>query len=272
MDDIEIIITDDSPNDELKKIKELDSRIKYIKNEPALGSPRNWNKAISLASGEYVKIMHHDDYFIDNSALTKMVTAMDATPNAAFGFCAFKEIGEGHLIERPLQYNKLDTLSTDDCLLINDNFIGPPSAVIVRNNKKHLFDEHMIWFVDVDYYISLLRESYDLVAMDEYLVAFGVSESQTTAHCMRNSSIIANEYLYMMGKYDLEEEPFYQNSFLKLLAKHGLTTNEILDKTGVNVILSGEELMKVSIFKYEYLVIRSLKSIKKALVGLIKTR
>jgi hypothetical protein len=128
----------------------------------------------------------------------------------------------------------------------------------------------MIWLVDVDYYISLLRESFDLVAMDEYLVAFGVSETQTTAHCMKNNSIIANEYLYMMGKYDLEEEPFYQDSFLKLLAKHGLTSNNILDKTGVNVILNGEELTKLSIYRYEYLVIRSLKSIKKALVSLIK--
>ena len=56
----EIVITDDSPTDELKSLSGKDERIVYVKNEQPLGSPANWNKAISLARGKYIKIMHHD--------------------------------------------------------------------------------------------------------------------------------------------------------------------------------------------------------------------
>jgi glycosyltransferase involved in cell wall biosynthesis len=55
----EVIISDDSSSNLnevlVKNYPSID--IKYIKNESALGSPKNWNNAVSNASHEWIKIM-----------------------------------------------------------------------------------------------------------------------------------------------------------------------------------------------------------------------
>ncbi|HVG40418.1 MAG TPA: glycosyltransferase family 2 protein, partial [Chitinophagaceae bacterium] len=67
----EIIITDDSPDDSLIKVLQKYSHlpIQYYKNETALGTPANWNYGISKASGEWIKLMHDDDWFSSEKSL-----------------------------------------------------------------------------------------------------------------------------------------------------------------------------------------------------------
>ena len=80
MQDVEIILTDDSTNggiealvEEIRGGKSADarpapwtapcmSRLRYVHNEKPLGHIFNWNKALSLAQGEYIKIMFSDDW------------------------------------------------------------------------------------------------------------------------------------------------------------------------------------------------------------------
>lgn len=77
--DYEVVITDDSPDDSLQKLVEeySDERIKYFKNKKALGSPLNWNEGIKKANGEYIKILHHDDWFSSPDSLEKYVRLLD---------------------------------------------------------------------------------------------------------------------------------------------------------------------------------------------------
>ncbi len=87
--DYEIIITDDTPDDSIKKlIDEFDfqGRLKYFKNHSALGTPENWNEAIRKAGGEYIKIMHHDDFFTYNHSLAEFVKMLDENPECDFAF------------------------------------------------------------------------------------------------------------------------------------------------------------------------------------------
>ena len=56
--DFEVIITDDSPGNEVEQFcLQYQSLlpIKYIKNNTSLGSPGNWNACISNASGQWIK-------------------------------------------------------------------------------------------------------------------------------------------------------------------------------------------------------------------------
>ena len=74
--DYEIILTDDTPDDAVKNLIEtfnFHNRLKYFKNKEKLGSPENWNEAVRRARGEYIKIMHHDDWFVDENSLEKFV-------------------------------------------------------------------------------------------------------------------------------------------------------------------------------------------------------
>ena len=86
--DYEIIITDDSPTNIVFDlvVAYQSEKIKYYKNEVPLGSPENWNEAIRLSKGEYIKILHHDDYFTFPDSLEAFVELMDSSPKAVLGF------------------------------------------------------------------------------------------------------------------------------------------------------------------------------------------
>ena len=91
--DYEIIISDDSRNNGVKESienKYSDLDIKYYHNKEALGTPDNWNNAVSLAAGQWIKLMHHDDWFFDENSLQKFVDGTKKDPKAKLIFCAFR--------------------------------------------------------------------------------------------------------------------------------------------------------------------------------------
>ena len=79
----EVIVSDDSSDNSVQQLCEQysDLKIQYYKNTPSKGTPQNWTYSISKAEGEWVKIMHHDDYFADRHALEKFVEFADLHPD-----------------------------------------------------------------------------------------------------------------------------------------------------------------------------------------------
>ena len=62
---IEIIVSDDVSDDNtINILKELnDKRIHLIKNDSRLGVPKNWNRALKEATGEFIGLLNHDDIY-----------------------------------------------------------------------------------------------------------------------------------------------------------------------------------------------------------------
>ena len=44
-----------------------DIDIKYYHNQPAIKSPMNWNNALDKATGDYVMLLHQDDWLHDEN-------------------------------------------------------------------------------------------------------------------------------------------------------------------------------------------------------------
>ena len=64
---VEIVITDDSDDQGCKDIVEevlAGWGWLYEHHSVALGMAQNWNRAIALAQGRYVVILHDDDFFV----------------------------------------------------------------------------------------------------------------------------------------------------------------------------------------------------------------
>jgi glycosyltransferase involved in cell wall biosynthesis len=202
--DYEIIITDDSTTDAIEQVvKNLECpKVKYFKNQIRLGAPENWNECLRKASGEYIKILHHDDWFATKDAVEKFVKLMDKNPDSIFGFSKgvnFK-IKTG---QKQHRHNEkyVDMLKKDFSELIANNRIGAPSVTVFRNGTGTFFDKKLKWLVDVDFYINLLIKNNNIAFINEELVNIGIQSNRLTDKCMEDETIEEREAKYIREKY-----------------------------------------------------------------------
>ncbi|OGU16129.1 MAG: hypothetical protein A2076_05675 [Geobacteraceae bacterium GWC2_53_11] len=205
-DNYEVIITDDSPDDSVETALGLyksDDRIKYYKNTATLGSPENWNEAIDKASGEYIKILHHDDWFYDENSLFEFVAMLDNDQSADFAFCSSSACdSEGHFkfVHTPSNY-QLGLLRNSYKNVFPYNFIGSPSATIFRRTQKK-FDHKLKWVVDMDFYMNLLRDNSGFVFNSKTLVNIDAGEeNKVTTVCLADKNLQIYEWIYLYRKY-----------------------------------------------------------------------
>ena len=202
--DWEIIIADDSTNNESENLYKSqwndNSKIKYFHNKVPLGSPKNWNYAISKASGDYIKFLHHDDWFTDSDCLEKLVSALNKNPDADFAYCQSQDISENNEIRFHDYTNKVDLIRRDIFILYADNYIGAPSATIYRKNDLY-FDERLRWLVDIDFYIRILLKNEKFIYIPDICLNIGISSSQITNSCLDNPKVELFENFYFYKKY-----------------------------------------------------------------------
>jgi glycosyltransferase involved in cell wall biosynthesis len=203
--DYEVIVTDDSPDDSVsdlcKEYKE-ELGLHYFKNKLALGTPANWNEGISRARGQWIKLMHDDDWFAHENSLQSFYEA--AIKTDAKIICAtyanVYEWGDRTEIERSTQRERSEIL-TEPLLLLSKNIIGPPSVTLVHSSIKERYDIHMKWRVDIDYYVRLIIREQKITFIDELLVNVGISESQVTNSCINLPEVELPEGYLLLKKY-----------------------------------------------------------------------
>lgn len=233
--DFEVVITDDSPDDALEKLVDSyqDNRIRYFKNEKALGSPTNWNEGIRKAQGEYIKILHHDDWFASKDSLAAYVGLLDNHPDAdiAFSGCCDINVNGAKRIHRATD-TFLDKVRKHPETLYMGNAFGAPSVSIFRNHKDFFFDPSLIWLVDTDFYIRVIKAG-GFAFTPELLVNIGVSEFQITQQCLSDIKIPMAEKILLFKKFGLKNKSSkYRHSLLRLLGRQ-----KILSRSDVKKIL-----------------------------------
>ncbi len=201
---VEIIISDDSPDEDIKEaIAPYNNSltIYYHHNLPALKSPRNWNAAMDKAAGDLLVLMHQDDWYHTPDALAQYVQAFKENPDADFVFCrntAVDEMGRETVLQaRP---GLLKIMKQHPNRLVLAQVIGPPSNTMLRKKVNVRYDENFIWLVDVDYYARLLKAGHSYIYLDKHLVSIGLHEDQTTVFCRTNDDIIFRENIWFASK------------------------------------------------------------------------
>lgn len=210
-EDYEIVITDDSKNNETEDyIKALDNpKIRYFHNIPSLGPSKNWNYMINLSKGEYIKILFDDDWFLTKDALRKMVELMDNNPQSDFGYC--KQIGFKRGTQKVVHRHAekyVKRLQNDPMELFLYNRISAPSVVIIRNSLPCRFDENIIWSNDTDYYMNVLTTNNKIAFIKEELIALGCPATQLTQTYEKNITRIINDTFIIFNKF----EQYIENS------------------------------------------------------------
>ncbi|MCH5683461.1 glycosyltransferase family 2 protein [Niabella sp. W65] len=86
---IEVIVSDDTPNTSVNEVvndfKDL-LDIYYHHHNPALKTPINWNFALDQANGEFIMLIHQDDWLAQNNSIEKYLSKFSENPNADFVF------------------------------------------------------------------------------------------------------------------------------------------------------------------------------------------
>lgn len=147
----EVVISDHSVNDDIKILCENFSNninIKYVRFEHKRGSSSaNLNNAIKNCSGDVIKVLMQDEFLYDSSSLQLISESFDTDINWLVSGCFFGEFPE--TIKGSMQ----PVYSND--IIHSKNSIGSPSVLSFRNSNPLLFNEDLIWIMDLEYYRRL---------------------------------------------------------------------------------------------------------------------
>ncbi len=241
--DYEIIITDDSPDSSVRDLVtefSFGDKLRYFHNSPALGSPLNWNAAVALARGEYVKILHHDDHFIRPDALRLFVKLLDENPDVDFGFCATRvnHVDSGlQRIHRPTD-KQLDDLRADPASLFIGNCIGAPSATISRRSGNLDYDGRMKWLVDIDYYFRMLVQNRKFAFTAEALISTPTNAThQVTEICRDDIQVELGEAMLLFERFNAQqrENPLVKGGWMNLFRRFKIRRLGQLSTYGISI-------------------------------------
>jgi len=155
---IEIIISDDSPNEDIQQIVKSetqgDARVTYIRNDPPLGALGNFLNCFSRAQGEFIKFLNDDD-LLAPTCIEKMLHAFREHPSVTLVTSYRKCIDEAGNELSDIPATRL--LSKRDCELegiscanalisLQTNFIGEPSTVMFRKVDLIWVKPHLATF------------------------------------------------------------------------------------------------------------------------------
>lgn len=202
----EVIITDDSPNDEVYNLSRQFQQqlpIFYYKNTTALGTPANWNAAIQKASGKWIKLMHDDDWFAHAGALQQFADCALNTTNS-FVFSAFinKFQNTGKESQCYAGWFRRWQFKRQPASLLSKNIIGHPSTTMHRNHKNYCYDEKLKWLVDVEMYVRSANAG-PVSYIAKPLIMLGMSDGQVTAQVKNDPNVEVPEHLYFVEKAGL---------------------------------------------------------------------
>lgn len=274
----EVIITDDTPDDSVRNFIQkfkFGNKIKYFKNKNKLGTPENWNEAIRQSSGEYIKIMHHDDWFKDENSLAKFVLLLETNPNVDFAFSSSEAMNREknfyflHSLNKTQEKNLFDNPN----ILFFGNIIGAPSATIYRKKINLKYDKELKWLVDIDFYMTVLKNNKNFIYYENPLVqitADGIH--QITKEVQNNIPLQIKEYLYLykkiVGKINfIPKILFYLKffkypNFLNLLENRYYKINPLPIELTILVKIKTIKMYMKKIIKVIYRKIKKIISLK----------
>jgi glycosyltransferase involved in cell wall biosynthesis len=238
--DYEIIISDDSPDSSVQRLLDqynLGPRLKFFKNENPLGSPANWNESIRRAGGEYIKILHHDDWFTFPYSLEEYVKLLDENPNIDFAFSATNVFHADTLKER-IHCTSIDhweKIRKDANILFFGNLIGGPSITIYRRGLNEQYDNKMKWLVDIEFYIRAIKKNPNIAFTSKPLITTVTAATHTvTSSITKQIDIFEHFYLYdkIKSSIAISERKPYIIHLWHLLRRYNITSLKRFQQLG----------------------------------------
>ena len=185
--DFEFLILDDCPEDDREKIVKsyADKRIKYFKNEKNLGISEARNKLVTLAKGEYLAIVDHDDISLP-ARFEKEAAYLDAHPEVGVVSANKKTIIKHRQTSFPQEDHQIKLALMYSCVLIH------PAALIrkkVLTRNGIFYDKIYSPSEDYALWCNLIPYT-QFHVLDEVLIYYR-DHNTNTSHTQENQMHLA---------------------------------------------------------------------------------
>ena len=202
--DFEIIVIDDCSTDNSEEVVKSfkDPRIKFFKNEKNLGMVPNTNKALKLASGEFVGVLHPDDYYAPKMIETTL-KAFSENPEVGFIYSSYVVVDKDDKIVTKIKLcdcNKTFKSKEEFKKLAIKNY-APPSAVLFRKKCYEdvgPLDEEFPYPHDWNMWLRISLK-YDSARLSDYLSYYRMHRKSVSISLYNSFETTVQEY-YMLKK------------------------------------------------------------------------
>lgn len=186
LEDLEIIIIDDSSTDDtyeiLLRLAAGDNRVRILQNEKNLGVADTRNRAFDEARGQYIAFLDGDDIWLPNKL--EMQLALMEEVNCDFCCTSYSFINEnGQAIGKPYLVSRAISLEK----LIGENMIGCSTVLCkaeilkqYRMRSEYAHEDYALW-------LELLRDGYLADGINEPLMKYRVLKGSRSKNKIRSA-------------------------------------------------------------------------------------
>jgi len=228
--EIEIIIVDDSVDTVIEEyINFIDNiKVRYFHNTPSRGAVKNWNYGLSLAKGDFVILLHHDESFLNEDYLSRCFVIIKKN-NSEIVISNVKVVFQDNIArsnQKSLMLKKIVCHVFPEFLYLF-NLIGPTATIMIRRNCINNFDNNLVMLVDVDWYIKLIRDRKISFMLGDNICSVYGHKDQISMNINRDI-IRRNDELYISNKMPYMSILFYLKRVLMLFIRNRNKRNNII--------------------------------------------
>lgn len=184
----ETVIADDSDTRNCEKISEAvltNLSWRYEHHPISLGMAENWNRTMSLSKGEYIVILHDDDFFI-RRGLDQLLHKLENPEIQKYSVLLFGSVvvdEQERILKRQIFSSDLYLTSRQALtkLFSDSSFVRFPALVVKRSAIKAVGDFRPVWRepCDVEMWLRLFKQ-YGVYCCRETTVAYRVHSQALT--------------------------------------------------------------------------------------------
>lgn len=271
--DFEFIIVDDASTDSSRKVIDSynDSQIKRYYAEKNRHIAYSLNKALEMASGEYIARIDSDDIWETNK-LELQVRYMDEHRECGACFTKVNIIDKYSVIANDIyeeyyhMFNDAENKSQIEWLrffFYKGNCLCHPSVVIRKSVLENVGKYHLAYVPAEDYELwSRIVMHYPIFVMEEKLVRYRWEESDNKISGNTNGRIYAFPNIIMLARKRilnlLDDEIFVECFKEEFVNKYSSTPEELeCEKAHILLRCSGNNMNFLGLEKYEQILERN---------------
>ena len=183
----------------------------YHRNETVLNMGANWNKCISLAKNDWIKMMHDDDCFTSPQTLQLIAGQIQSGNVQAMTF-AYRNVHEnGHAENVVLHRLSYWMKNLFPFYVYKNNFIGNPCCLVYKRTIGVQYHDGLKWLVDVQFYLQLKLSGVHIQYCNKPVIDIGISALQATNQYKHNLAVELNEHQIMAIQF--RKQGYYKSYF-----------------------------------------------------------